>query len=225
MSGGYKWTPEEESFLLEVFRAPNLDDLWSEKAKKEGWPMRTHAALIERIRDLGYSRRSRRNWSPEEDFLLLEIFRSPHLESVWNQRAKKEGWPMRSHMALKHRIHFLGESLRYTDESAGWVTGKQLQRCLGTQNNTLIGRWKNMGLPAYRDGDCVHSPIKIHLADFVAWALGAGMGEVAKVASGDRLATEWLLRQIADWKDYKTLKLHSAQGAKSRRREDTRAAV
>ena len=147
-------------------------------------------------------------WSAEEDALLLEIFRSPGLERLWNQKARKEGWPPRSYKSLKQRVNSFGEKFRYADETAGWVTASQLQRCLNIGSTQPIWRWKRMGLPVYRDGDHATSPLKIHLHDFVVWCLGCGSEEIAHSIRGDQAAVTWLLHQIADWRDYKIIKMH-----------------
>lgn len=138
---------------------------------------------------------------------MLEcVYRAPNLYRLWGKLADKNEWPPRSVRAIKSRVLHLQESRKYGDESSGWLTAAQLLKCLNCYSNNAsrIHRWETLGLETYRDNDRSDfpgSPIKIHMADFVEWVLGSGMEEIAHAIRGDQLATTWLLRQIADWKD------------------------
>lgn len=146
-------------------------------------------------------------WSPEEDAYLECVFNTPNLHKYWNKIAQKNGWPIRGEQSLKHRIIILNQSRRTFDESNGWLFASQLLNYLGyCQNNSqCIHRWEQKGLRTYRENSSPCSPIKVHLADFVKWVLNSpeAIAEVSKATDGDRVATAWLLRQIADWRNEK----------------------
>lgn len=157
-------------------------------------------------------------WTEDEDMLLLQVFRSPNLLKLWNQKAKQNGWKTRSRAALKRHILDLGESMRYADESQGWLTAFQLQGFMGVANTCTIHRWIGLGLPAYRDGDKPCSLIKIHLHDFVRWAISPpGAEAVAPFIKDDQLVSLWLLRQIGDWVDEKPIRIQGGERRASKR--------
>jgi excisionase family DNA binding protein len=139
-------------------------------------------------------------WSDEEDSYLCAIYRSPSLYRRWNRIAKYRNWKPRSRYALDHRITLLQhqgfiEGRRHLNEDEGWLTIDQLAECLRISYDP-VKRWLGRGLKFSRNG--VH--YKIHLKDFVAWACtpdGAAM--VGKAASGDAIASTWLLVQIGFW--------------------------
>ena len=141
-------------------------------------------------------------WSPEEDFFLASVSHTPNLYRLWAKWAKERGWPSRSEKSIKERARFLGEGRQKSDGSDGWISARFLLLCLGLSNtNTLtIDRWAGMGLKVYKEEV---KGKKVHLTDFVEFALGVGIDEVVRASYQDRLVIAWLLRTISDWKDKK----------------------
>lgn len=158
------------------------------------------------------------NWTEDEDMFLLQVFRSPNLLKLWNQKAKQNGWKTRTLGALWYRINFLGESRRYADESQGWLTASQLRAFMGVSSTCTIHHWISLGLPAYRDGEAIASPIKIHIHDFVRWATSPhGAEAIARFIKGDQLAANWLLNQIGDWYEEKPARVQGGERRTTKR--------
>ncbi|MBN3948375.1 MAG: hypothetical protein HWQ38_18750 [Nostoc sp. NMS7] len=142
-------------------------------------------------------------WSAEEEDYLCCVYRSPNLYKRWNRTAKFRGWKERSHYALDKHISLLMaegaiDSRRNLDESAGWLSIRQLHQCLGISEDP-VKLWISLGLKVTRNGE-KQSSYKIHLRDFVVWACtfnGAAM--VAKAVHGNAIASTWLLVQIGNW--------------------------
>ncbi len=146
-------------------------------------------------------------WTAEEEFFLIAVCHAPNLYRLWAKKARDNGWPPRSASALKARIKQLGEKRRIMDGTDGWLSARSLLTCLGMsgENADTVSRWIGMGLKAHKEKQL----IRIHLADFVVFALGVGLEDIAKSVEGDRLAITWLLRCISDWKNEKPPKIYT----------------
>lgn len=207
------WTEEQEFFLVLNCRKPDLFRLWEKQARDKGWPLRSAEALkskIRRLREEGTIISIFRKWEPwtaEEDFFLIGVCHAPNLYRLWAKHARDNGWPPRSANALKARMKELGEKRRIMDGTDGWISARGLLTCLGMsgENADAVSRWIGLGLKAHKEKQI----IRIHLVDFVNFALGVGLEEVAKSVEGDRLAITWLLRCISDWKDEKPPKIYT----------------
>lgn len=138
-------------------------------------------------------------WTEEEDYFLKQVAQAPNLYRLWEQHASVQDWPPRSKKAIKSRINFLGQYKEIVDGSNGWISTRNLQKWLGLSptNNGTIFRWMKMGLKTYKDKDS--NTIKIHLIDFVEWALLKQPTEVSRAIKGNQLAIIWLLSQIGRW--------------------------
>lgn len=143
-------------------------------------------------------------WTPEEDDYLISVARVPNLQKHWNKTSKSNGWQQRSIKSLNTRIWLLQQQQlldgrRHLEEAEGWVTMSQLAQCLGI-SNFPVRDWMRNGLKSTRTGECLRSPIKIHLQDFVVWACSpSGSGQVIKAIENNRIALSWLLVQIGNW--------------------------
>ena len=143
-------------------------------------------------------------WTQEQDEYLCAVCRTPNLYKRWNQLAKFRGWKHRSLDALNGRISLLKregliDGRRHLDESEGWCTLKQLHECMGISEDP-VKLWIKQGLKVTRNGECLRSPYKVHLKDFVTWACTYdGAALVGKAIEGNAIAATWLLVQIGNW--------------------------
>lgn len=143
-------------------------------------------------------------WTQEEDDLLEEIHDHPQLSYIWNMKARKQGWSMRSPESVLTRIKSLKKSGRIKgtrrnyEEGDDWITPRQLSIVLGISTNAIEG-WLKEGLPCVRKTrgrrDRKHRSISIE--KLVDWVLSDGMEITARAMISNRIGTYWLLQKIA----------------------------
>jgi hypothetical protein len=155
-----------------------------------------------------------RIWTEEENDYLSEIHKMPGLFEYWNSHAKKVGWRARTRNAINNQIKKLqaqgiASKRIATDEADGWLTIHALSKLIGIPEQT-VARWTNNGLQAYcNDVRNERSLSKIHLTEFVEWAMSVEGAEcLSKHLHQNRTGLYWVLLQIGNWYSQSVPKVH-----------------
>jgi transcriptional regulator with XRE-family HTH domain len=144
----------------------------------------------------------------EEVDFLSQIYNAPALEDNWRIHAQKLGCPTRSMASLRSKIGQLQRAGKLgarnkPNPESGWLTLRQLAMCLGVSIQTVQGWLNTRGLPYQHNNNAVAQggSFKISMKAFVKWAVETELGRasIVKACFGNRLALEWVFKQISVW--------------------------